>query len=101
MNGRLLDVILLTHQSLPHDQLEITALSYGKGPRESISPPTQDEQETMANIWAMEEVNSPSGWENEQEIDYAELASKRMAAETRGMDKSRDSGRCAEPEVCN
>ena len=77
-------------QSLP--QLEITALSYGKGPRESISPPTQDEQETMANLWAMEEVNSPPGWENEQEIDYAELASKRMATESRTTDGNRDSG---------
>lgn len=68
-------------------QFEITALSYGRGPRieanmddsgGDLAPPTKAEQESMAEFWAMEEANTPKGWGDEQEIDYAELSSKRM-----------------------
>ncbi len=86
-------------------QLEITALSYGKGPRiaagiedgasaAQLPPPTHDEQEKMAQFWAMEEANTPKGWENEAELDYAEI-SRRAAAERREgaeLRQSRDSG---------
>lgn len=88
-------------------QLEITALSYGKGPRieagaeegadggknlfygkgfrasfdaDGAPPPSKDEQESMAKFWAMEEANTPKGWDDEEELDYAEITSKRKAA---------------------
>ena len=87
-------------------QLEITALSYGKGPRiaasmegesgasaDQLHPPTQDEQEKMARFWAQEEANAPRGWEEEEELDYAEI-SRRAAAERKGAElrQSKDSG---------
>jgi hypothetical protein len=79
-------------------QLEITALSYGRGPRieasmdesgGNLAPPTEEEQESMARFWAMEEANIPKGWGDDQEIDYAEISSKRKAAD---VDESRNSG---------
>lgn len=76
-------------------QLEITALSYGKGPRISagmgdvtdtnLPPPTEEDQEKMRKFWAMEEANSPRGWEDEQELDYAEISQ-------RTADQSQNSG---------
>lgn len=80
-------------------QLEITALSYDKGPRiapgDNLPPPTETEQETMARFWAMEEANAHGGWDNEEEIDYAEISRKR--AKERGetsLENSRNSGKC-------
>ena len=43
----------------------------------NFAPPTKAEQESMAKFWAMEEANAPKGWGDEQEIDYAEISSKR------------------------
>lgn len=81
------------------DQLEITGLSYGKGPRIDTSmvssgnvlPPSKDEQDSMAKFWALEEANAPRGWEGEQELDYAEISSKRTAMERRYMEDSQNS----------
>ena len=89
-------------------QLEITALSYDKGPRieagaeegadgggknlfygkgfrasfdaDGAPPPSKGEQESMARFWAMEEANAPKGWDDEEELDYTEITSKRKAA---------------------
>lgn len=84
-------------------QLEITGLSYGKGPRipagvegdgadSQATQPTDDEQDRMARFWAMEEANSPKGWEEEEEVDYAEI-SKRSALQREKKDQeSRNSG---------
>ena len=83
-------------------QLEITALSYGKGPRvtagldgrdgpSSLSPPSQKEQDSMARFWAMEEANTPKGWEDEMELDYEEIA-KKSAMNRRHLVDSKNSG---------
>lgn len=83
------------HCLLSFFQLEITALSYGKGPRISagmgdvtdtnLPPPTEEDQEKMRKFWAMEEANAPRGWEDEQELDYAEISQ-------RTADQSQNSG---------
>ena len=39
-------------------------------------PPTEDEQQRMAELWAMEEVNAPRGWEDEEELDYTVLSQR-------------------------
>ena len=36
----------------------------------------------MAMLWAIEEKSTPKGWEDEQEIDYAAISSKRAAINT-------------------
>lgn len=66
-------------------QLEITGASYDKGPSAesrleeggaAAEFPTQDEEESMARFWAMEEANARGGWEDDQELDYEEMAKK-------------------------
>ena len=39
-------------------------------------PPTEDEQQRMAELWAMEEVNAPRGWDDEEELDYTVLSQR-------------------------
>ncbi len=58
----------------------------------NVLPPSKDEQDSMAKFWALEEANAPRGWEGEQELDYAEISSKRTAMERRYMEDSQNSG---------
>ena len=44
-------------------------------------PPTEDEQQHMAMLWAMEEANAPRGWDDEEELDYT-VVSQRQAMHT-------------------
>ena len=61
-------------------------------PSPSLPPPSQDEQERMARLWALEESTSPKSWEDEQELDYTELAKKREMADD-SLDTSKNSGK--------
>ncbi len=53
--------------------------------------PSQDEQQRMAEFWAAEESREPRTWEDDQELDYSEIAKNRGAAE-QDLNSSKNSG---------
>lgn len=57
-----------------------------------LNPPTEEEQESMARFWAMEEANSPKGWEDEEEIDYAEINKKSAMNRGKNVDAGQQLG---------
>ena len=50
----------------------------------SLPPPSEKEQHQMALLWAMEEVNSPKGWEEEEELDYSAVSRRREERKENG-----------------
>ena len=44
----------------------------------------------MARFWAMEETRGPRSWDDDQELDYSEIAKKRGDGEE--LSESKDSG---------
>ena len=57
-------------------------------------PPTEDEQQQMAMFWAMEEANTPRGWDDEAELDYMAVSQRQAQAEqTGGSPISKASGK--------
>lgn len=48
-------------------------------------PPTEDEQQQMAMFWAMEEANTPRGWEDEVELDYTMFSQRPAHPELPGV----------------
>lgn len=44
----------------------------------------------MAHFWAMEEARGPRSWDDDQELDYSEIAKKRGDGEE--LSESKDSG---------
>ena len=57
-------------------------------------PPTEDEQQQMAMYWAMEEANTPRGWDDEAELDYLAVSQRQAQAEqTGGSPISKASGK--------
>ncbi len=49
----------------------------------------------VAMFWAMEEANSPRGWDDEQELDYTEVSRRKEERDVRegGWGMSHDVGR--------
>ncbi len=60
-------------------------------PVPNLPTPSQDEQQRMAEFWAAEESREPRTWENDQELDYSEIAKNRGAAE-QDFNSSKNSG---------
>ena len=50
----------------------------------SLPPPSEKEQHQMALLWAMEEVNSPKGWDEEEELDYSAVSRRREERKENG-----------------
>ena len=48
-----------------------------EGEDATLPPPSEQEQQQMALFWAMEEANSPKGWDEEKELDYSEVVRRR------------------------
>ena len=44
----------------------------------TLPPPSEKEQQQMALLWEMEEVNSPKGWDEEEELDYSAVSRRRV-----------------------
>ena len=49
----------------------------GEAAATTLPPPSEKEQQQMALLWAMEEVNSPKGWDEEEELDYSAVSRRR------------------------
>lgn len=49
----------------------------GEAAATTLPPPSEKEQQQMALFWAMEEVNSPKGWDEEEELDYSAVSRRR------------------------
>lgn len=61
------------------------------GPAPNLPSPSPDEQQRMAEFWEAEESRGPRTWENDQELDYSEIARKMVGAE-HDLDSSKNSG---------
>ena len=55
-------------------------------------PPTEDEQQHVAMFWAMEEANTPRGWDDQAELDYTVLSQRQTTQSTGASPES--SGTC-------
>ena len=53
-------------------------------------PPTEDEQQQMAMFWAMEEANTPRGWDDEEELDYTMVSQRQAMQLQSGASPDRD-----------
>ena len=50
----------------------------------TLPPPSEKEEQQMALLWAMEEVNSPKGWDEDEELDYSAVSRRREERKENG-----------------
>lgn len=55
-------------QKKKHVTIQLTA-------EDNLEPPLPEEQDQLAQYWALEEVNEPKGWQEDEELDYTQVAS--------------------------
>ena len=55
-------------QKKKHVTIQLTA-------EDNVEPPLPEEQDHLAQYWALEEANEPKGWQENEELDYTRVAS--------------------------